>query len=76
MKETKVSQKKCHPEPRENRGEGSRFFATLRMTNEKKSYADCLCFLKQSLQRTGLSPFGSKGTVSDLPQFAQVIGKD
>lgn len=43
---------------------------------KEKSYADCLCFLKQSLQRTGLLPFGSKGTVSLLPQFAQVIGKD
>mgnify|MGYP001572762300 FL=1 len=43
---------------------------------KEKSYADCLCFLKQSLQRTGLFPFGSKGTVSLLPQFAQVIGKD
>ena len=42
----------------------------------KKSYTDSLCFLKQSLQRTGLFPFGSKGTVSLLPQFAQVIGKD
>jgi len=40
------------------------------------NYAESLCFLKQSLQRTGLFPFGSKGTVSLLPQVAQVIGKD
>ena len=32
-----------------------------------------LCFLKQSPQRTGLSPRGWKGTESFLPQLEQVI---
>jgi hypothetical protein len=35
-----------------------------------------LCFLKQSLQRTGLSPFGLNGTVSGLPHSAHVISND
>lgn len=73
----KYHKKKCHPELAKGvRRIYGRFFASLRMTKREESYADSLCFLKQSLQRTGLFPFGSKGTVSLLPQFAQVIGKD
>ncbi len=48
------------------------------LVSKRKSYYACssLCFLKQFLQRTGLSPFGWKGTVSSAPQLEQVIGKD
>jgi len=36
---------------------------------------DYFALLKQSRHNTGLSPLGSNGTVSCLPQLAQVIGK-